>query len=74
MKEIFGIKKVERQGETKSFWTRIGIAHENKDGSLNCYMDYVPVIPNITLNIRDPKEKENKGEETQNENDGNGNF
>jgi hypothetical protein len=72
MKEIFGIKKVERQGETKSYFTRIGICHENKDGSLNCYMDYVPVIPNVVLHIREPKEKENKGEEQHGNNDGNG--
>jgi hypothetical protein len=58
MKEIFGIKKVERQGETKTFWTRIGVAHVCKDGSINCQLDYVPVGANITLNIREPKENQ----------------
>lgn len=63
MKEIYGVKKVERRGKEESFWTRIGIAHENKDGSLNCYVDYVPAIPGIVLHIRDPKTKEEiKGE------------
>ena len=53
MKEIFGIKKVDRQGKTKTFWTRIGVAHEVGDGSLNCVLDYLPIGENITLNIRD---------------------
>jgi hypothetical protein len=67
MKEVYGIKKVTRNGEEKSFWTRIGIAHECKDGSLNCFLDYVPAGENITLNIREPKQKENKGEKNHDE-------
>ncbi len=61
MKEIFGMKKTTKDGGEKTYWTRIGIAYENKDGSLNCYLDYVPTSKEIVLNIRDPKEKENKG-------------
>ena len=66
MKEVYGIKKVSKGGEEKSFWTRLGIAYENKDGSLNVYLDYVPVVPGIVLNIREPKEKESKGENHEN--------
>jgi len=62
MKEIFGIKKVTSNGEEKKFWTRIGIAHECKDGSLNCFFDYFPGGGNIAINIRDPKSKERKEE------------
>ena len=69
MKEIYGIKKVERNGETKSYWTRLGVAHECKDGSLNCYFDYLPVAPGIGINIREKKEREEKGE---NHDEGNG--
>ena len=59
MKEIYGIKKVtKKDGSEESYWTRIGIAHENKDGSLNCYLDYVPVGQGIAINIRDKKEKQ----------------
>ena len=62
MKEIYGIKKVESKGQEKSYWTRIGIAHENKDGSLNCYFDYLPSNGNITVQIRNKKEKQDGNE------------
>ena len=47
MKAVYTI--VER-GE-KSFWTRIGVAYVNRDGSLNIKLDAVPV--NGTLHVRD---------------------
>ena len=73
MKEVYGIKKVIKAGEEKSFWTRIGVAHECKDGSLNVYLDYAPLHPEIGLNIRDKKEKETKGETNGNDHDAIGN-
>jgi hypothetical protein len=41
---------VTEKGE-KSFWTRIGVAFSNRDGSLTVKLDAVPV--NGTLQIRD---------------------
>jgi hypothetical protein len=38
-----------RQG--KSYWTRIGVAYTNRDGSINCKLDALPV--NGILQIRD---------------------
>ena len=61
MKEVYGIKTVDQRGEKKNFWTRIGVAHENKDGSLNVYLDFFPVFRTdgqITIQIRDKKESE----------------
>lgn len=55
MKEIFGVKEVESKGVKKNFWQRIGIAYENKDGSINCYFDYFPIGQNITIQIKDKK-------------------
>ncbi len=48
-KEVFMIQK----GKTRSFWTRIGVAFVNKDGSLNVKLDAFPVSGQ--LHIRDPK-------------------
>jgi hypothetical protein len=47
------------EGEKKR-WIKIGVAFENKDGSLNVLLDALPV--NGHLNIRTPKlgEGENK--------------
>jgi hypothetical protein len=48
---------ITERGE-KSFWTRIGIANVNRDGSLNVRLDAIPV--NGTLHVRDwtPREEQ----------------
>jgi hypothetical protein len=46
---------------TKTWWTRIGVAFENKDGSWNLRFDYLPTRPNeTTIQLRpfSPKEEE----------------
>lgn len=48
-KEVFMIQK----GKSRSFWTRIGVAFVNKDGSLNVKLDAFPVSGE--LHIRDSK-------------------
>ena len=48
-KDVYTITK---NGE-KSYWHKIGRAHVNKDGSLNIYLNALPM--NGELNIRDPK-------------------
>jgi hypothetical protein len=53
-KEIFGV--VDR-GE-QSFWTRIGVAFENNDGSLNLLFNFVPTDPQTTIQIREPRPRE----------------
>ena len=50
-KVVYGI--VER-GES-AFWTRIGAAFENKDGSFNIRLDFVPTSPDTTLQAREPR-------------------
>jgi hypothetical protein len=34
--------------DKKSFWTRIGVAFENRDGSYNLRFDYFPARPETT--------------------------
>lgn len=43
----------------KSYWTRIGIAFENKDGSYNMLFDYFPTNPRSTIQLRpfDPQDE-----------------
>ena len=55
-KEIFGI--VQRDGQDKGYWTRIGTAFQNKDGSLNLRFDYLPTCRETTIQVRDPKEQD----------------
>ena len=60
MKQIWAIKEVEQNGEKESFWTRIGVAYENRDGSLNLVFDFFPVREQIkTIQIREKKPKQN---------------
>jgi len=49
---VYGIN--EHKG--KSYWTRIGAAFENRDGSLNVTLNYIPL--DGKLQIREPQEKE----------------
>ena len=44
----------------KSYWTRIGIAYLNRDGSLTCRLDALPVSG--TLQIRTDAQTENDSE------------
>ena len=51
-KDVFGI--VDKADE--SYWTKIGVAFLNKDGSWYVKLDYFPARNDIKMNIRDPKE------------------
>jgi len=50
---VFSLKKNERSGAT--VWVRAGNAYVNKDGSMNIYLDVLPL--NGTLHIRETQEK-----------------
>jgi hypothetical protein len=52
----------EEQGKKKSFWTRIGVAFANRDGSWNLLFDYYPARPEITVQLREfaPKDESSK--------------
>ena len=53
-KIVYGIVK---RGES-SFWTRIGAAFENRDGSLNIKLDFLPASIDTTLQVREPRANE----------------
>jgi hypothetical protein len=42
------------EGENrKSFWTKIGVAFENADGSFNLRFDFLPTSTDTTMQLRD---------------------
>ncbi len=43
-------------GRNRSFWTKIGVAFQNRDGSWSLELSAIPV--NGRLQMRDPKPKE----------------
>lgn len=55
-KEVYHIKEID--GREKSLWTRIGSAFVNKDGSINVFMDTLPIDGKI--HIRDPRPAKTK--------------
>ena len=55
-RELYGA--IRREGSEKNFWTRIGTAFENKDGSWNLLFDYIPTSPDTTIQMREPKTPE----------------
>ena len=49
--------------EKKSYWTRIGVAFENRDGSWNLRFDFVPArMDETTIQLR-PFEAKDKAQE-----------
>ena len=48
--------------QKKSFWTKIGVAYENRDGSWNLRFDYHPARPDITVQLRPFSPREDKDE------------
>lgn len=60
------------EGQEKPFFNRIGRAFDNKDGSTNVFLDYIPLpvvnkdgtVEQTVINIRDYTPKEKKDEES----------
>jgi len=44
--------------EDKTIWTNIGVAFKNKDGSISCNLNALPVNGKIVLFIPKPQEEE----------------
>jgi hypothetical protein len=55
------VAAVERgEGDNKkSYWTRIGVAFENRDGSYNLRFDFLPAtLTTTTIQLREPNPRE----------------
>ena len=57
---LFGV--VQREGMAKGFWTRIGTAFQNQDGSWNLRFDYLPTDRGVTIQMRPVRSGEEAGE------------
>jgi hypothetical protein len=65
MKHLWMVEDYQARGERPagSYWTKIGVAFENKDGSWSLEMKAIPV--NGRLQMRDPAPKQDKPEATE---------
>ena len=57
---IFGV--VQREGMEKGFWTRIGTAFQNQDGSWNLRFDYLPTDRAVTIQMRPVRGADDTGD------------
>lgn len=53
MKQIVAVVERGEGADAKKFWTRIGVAFENRDGSWNLRFDYFPTNPATTVQLRE---------------------
>jgi len=53
-KEIKAV--IDRNGV--GYWTRIGVAFPNQDGSWHLRFDYVPCRPEVKIHLFDPRPRE----------------
>jgi hypothetical protein len=53
-KAIYGVVQNGKDSK-KSYWTQIGIAFENRDGSWNLLFNYFPADRYTTIQIREPR-------------------
>lgn len=59
MKHIVAAIERVTGNEKKTYWTRIGVAFENRDGSYNLRFDFIPVdLVTTTIQLRDPNPRE----------------
>jgi hypothetical protein len=52
MKIVYLITENGEGTDKKSYWNRVGVAFENRDGSINVKLDF---LPGVKLQIREPK-------------------
>ena len=64
MKQLVAAIERGEGDDKKTYWTRIGVAFENRDGSWNLRFDFIPARPGeATVQLRDFDVK-NKDKET----------
>ena len=44
---------VEKEGAQKAFWVKVGTGFHNKDGSMNVYLDALPVNGRLQIREKD---------------------
>jgi len=58
MKQLVAVVQRGEGEEKKTYWTKIGVAFPNRDGSYNLRFDYLPARSDITVQLREFSAKE----------------
>lgn len=59
MKVVFALT----ERDQKTFWTKIGVAYVNRDGSITCKLDALPVSGQLQLRDQEREERRDDREE-----------
>lgn len=57
--DCLSTREYEVGGEKKTAWTRIGVAFENRDGSLSVLLDSLPVDGKLQIRAYEPRDRAN---------------
>jgi hypothetical protein len=52
MKDVYAIYESRTEGRDRSRWVRVGVAFDNKDGSLNVLLDAFPLSGRLQIRNR----------------------
>jgi hypothetical protein len=52
MKDVYAIYESRTAGRDRSRWVRVGVAFDNKDGSLNVLLDALPLSGRLQIRNR----------------------
>jgi len=53
MKDVYAIYETKGEGRERSRWVRVGVAFDNKDGSLNVLLDALPLTGRLQIRSRE---------------------
>jgi hypothetical protein len=51
------VERAAAGGVTKSYWTRVGVAFVNRDGSLNLHLDAIPISGKLQVRDAEPYDR-----------------
>ena len=52
MKDVYAIYETKTETRERSRWVRVGVAFENRDGSLNVLLDALPLTGRLQIRDR----------------------
>jgi hypothetical protein len=52
MKDVFAIYDGKTEGRDRARWVRVGVAFDNKDGSVNVLLDALPLTGRLQIRSR----------------------
>ena len=62
MKDVYAVYELKPDGRERARWVRVGVAFDNKDGSLNVLLDALPLNGRLHIRNRQTEAAASAGE------------